>query len=194
MKLKELITKSRSYRRFFEEVPISKDQLVDFIDHARLSPSARNGQVMKYIISNDKNKNELIFHNLAWAGYLKDWDGPEPGERPSAYIIMLADTSLSNNYFCDDGIAAQSIMLAATEAGYGGCIIAAIKRDKLQKELNIDNKFKIVLVLALGKPKETVVIEEINQDGEFKYWRDEDNVHHVPKRNIDEIIINNPNI
>ncbi len=187
--LKDLILKNRSYRRFHEEEPVPVEKLKEFIDMARLSASARNAQSLKYILSNDPSMNEMIFPTLAWAGYLKDWPGPAEGERPSAYIIMLNDTSITTNYFCDDGIAAQSILLCATENGFGGCIIASVSREELAKQLHIPDIYKIIQVIALGKPKEKVVIEQTGEDGDIKYWRDPDQVHHVPKRPLEEIIL-----
>ena len=187
--LKDLILRNRSYRRFFQGESIPVDKLKEFIDMARLSASARNSQSLKYFISNDPLMNGKIFPTLAWAGYLKDWPGPAEGERPSAYIIMLNDTSISTNYYCDDGIAAQSILLCATENGFGGCIIASVNRQELADKLNIPGCYEIIQVLALGKPKEKVVIEEVGQDRDIRYWRDENQVHHVPKRALEEIIL-----
>lgn len=187
--LKDIILKNRSYRRFYESHSINEETLKNIIDFARLSASARNAQPLKYIISFTKEKNSLIFPSLAWAAYLKDWNGPAEGERPSAYIIMLADTSLTDNYFCDDGIAAQSILLGAVEQGLGGCILASIKRELLRDTLHIPENYKIIQVIALGKPKEIVVIENMPASGDYKYWRDEQQVHHVPKRSLDEIIL-----
>lgn len=186
--LKDLILKTRSYRRFYQSEKISKDQLRNWVDLARHSSSARNAQTLKYILSTEEKLNALIFEQLAWAGYLSYWVGPEEGERPSAYIVVLNDSLIAGNYFCDDGIAIQSIMLGASEAGYGGCIIHSVNRNKLREVLNLSEQFEILYVLALGKPKETVVLEEM-KDGDFKYWRDENQVHHVPKRSLDEIIL-----
>jgi len=186
--LKELILKNRSYRRFFQSEKISLDLLRDWVDLARNSASARNSQSMKYILSTNGPLNTQIFDQLAWAGYLTTWKGPEEGERPSAYIVLLHDTLLSGNYFCDDGIAMQSILLGATEAGFGGCIIHSVNRNKLRELLNLSEQYEILYVLALGKPKETVVLEELEGD-DIKYWRDESQVHHVPKRSLDEIIL-----
>lgn len=186
--LKDLILKNRSYRRFYQSEPIRESQLREWVDLARCSASARNAQSLKYILSTDVELNARIFDQLAWAGYLTMWKGPEEGERPSAYIVMLHDTLVAGNYLCDDGIAAQSILLGATEAGFGGCIIHSVNRDKLKQILNLDEQFEIIQVLALGKPSETVVIDEMKDDN-CKYWRDENQVHHVPKRSLDEIII-----
>jgi nitroreductase len=133
--------------------------------------------------------NNKIFPCLAWAGYLSDWPGPEEGERPSAYIVQLHDTSFGSNYWCDDGIALQSILLTAVEKNLGGCIIASLKKEALSKILQLPEHLKILQVIALGKPIEKVVLEEL-KEGDFKYWRDEKGVHHVPKRALDELIIN----
>jgi nitroreductase len=187
--ISDLIKKCRTYRRFFQDVPVSKEDLLQMVDNARLSASARNAQSLKYYLSNDNKTNELIFPCLAWAGYLKDWPGPVEGERPSAYIVMLNDTEISNNYFCDHGIAAQSILLTAVEKGFGGCIIASVNRDKLKQSLAIPSRFEVVQVLAVGKPKEVVSIDPLGPDGDIKYWRDENQVHHVPKRSLKEIIV-----
>ena len=186
--LKDLILKNRSYRRFYQSERISKTQLMDWVDLARCSASARNSQSLKYIINTDVPLNAEIFEQLSWAGYLPYWKGPEEGERPSAYIIMMHDTLVSGNYLCDDGIAAQSILLGAIEAGFGGCIVHSVNRNKLKEIFRLSEQFEILHVLALGKPKETVVLEELKGE-DIKYWRDENQVHHVPKRSLEEIII-----
>lgn len=187
--LKELVTKSRTYRRFYQDEPVAAETLRELVNLARLSPSGSNLQPLKYMLSSEPEKNALIFEHLAWAGYLRSWPGPAEGERPSAYIIMLGDTSISKNFGCDHGIAAQSIMLGAAEQGLGGCIIGSVRRSELSQALNIPERYQILLVLALGKPKETVQIEPLPEDGSIYYWRDEEQVHHVPKRSIDELIV-----
>jgi len=201
--IKDLITKSRSYRRFFQEVAIDRRILRELVDLARLSPSAANLQPLKYILSCEPKKNALIFQHLGWAGYLKDWPGPAEGERPSAYIIILGDTEIDPAIHCganrltppslwrgcDHGIAAQSILLGAAERGLGGCIIGTVKREELRRALALPARYEILLVLALGKPKETVVIEPVGTGGDIKYWRDNQGVHHVPKRSLDSIVI-----
>jgi len=186
--IRELVAKNRSYRRFDESVVISIDQLSSWVDLARLSASGKNAQPLKYILSADFEKNEKIFSTLGWAAYLKDWDGPVEGERPSAYIVQLLDTAIGTNFFCDDGIAMQSILLGVVEEGFGGCIFRTINKPKLMELLEIPEQYQIINVIALGKPVEKVILEEI-KEGDFKYWRDENGVHHVPKRSLEEIIL-----
>ena len=184
-----LIRKTRSYRRFQEEIPIKLDVLKEQINLARLSASASNLQPLKYVLSNDPEVNANIFPTLGWAGHLKDWGGPAEDERPSAYVVILGDTDIRKDFGCDHGIAAQSILLGATELGPGGCMIGSIKREKLRQVLEVPAHFEILLVLALGKPQETVVLDPLGPDGDIKYWRDDDDVHHVPKRSLAEIIV-----
>ena len=187
--LKELVKRNRSYRRFFEDHPVSVETLRGLVDLARQTASAANRQPLKYMLSNANPRNEGIFDCLAWAAYIKEWKGPAPGERPAAYIIMLGDKDIADNYWCDPGIAAQTILLGAVEQDLGGCILGAIQKDKLRKSLEIPDRYEILYVLALGKPRETVVLEPLGADGDIKYWRGADDIHHVPKRSLDEIIV-----
>ena len=187
--IKDLVTKNRTYRRFYQEVAVEHQILRELVDLARLSASAANLQPLKYILSREPQKNALIFPHLGWAGYLKNWQGPSEGERPPAYIIILNDTRISKSVDCDHGIAAQSILLGAAEKGLGGCMIGTVHRQKLSKALDIPSNYEILLVLALGKPKEQVIIEDVDAAGDIKYWRDSDDKHHVPKRKLDDIIL-----
>ncbi|MBE0427836.1 MAG: nitroreductase family protein [Nitrospirae bacterium] len=186
--IENLIRRSRSCRRFHENRNIDAETLKELINLARLSPSSGNLQPLKYIISNTPEKNNLIFPCLAWAGYLKDWPGPQEGERPSAYIIILGDTEITKNFGCDHGIAAQSILLGATENGLGGCIIGSVQRERLRDLLKIPGRYEILLAIALGVRKETIVIEEV-KNNDIRYWRDEKGIHHVPKHSLSEIIL-----
>jgi len=188
MMLKEIVFKTRSYRRFDELHSIDYKTLEGLVDLARLSASGANRQPLKYLIYNSPEDCARVFPSVVWAANLKEWDGPEPGERPSAYIIILGDKTLAEAFGVDHGIAAQSIMLGATESGLGGCMIASIRREQLRSELKIPEKYDILLILALGKPVENVIIDRI-KNGDVKYWRDSEKNHHVPKRPLDELII-----
>ena len=187
--LKDLVLKNRSYRRFYEDVVVSEQALRDLVDLARLTASAANKQPLRYVLSWTPEKNELIFPTLMWAAYLKDWNGPVAGEHPSAYIVILADKEISTNYNWDAGIAAQTILLGAAEQGLGGCMLASIQKASLKQALRIAEKYEVVLVLAIGKPREKVVIEPVAADGDIKYWRDAEGTHHVPKRSLDDLIV-----
>ncbi len=187
--IEDLVKGNRSYRRFYQGEFIPLETLQWLVNLARLSASAANLQPLKYILSNHPPQNARIFSCLAWAGYLKDWPGPGEGERPSGYIVILLDPEIAQNAGCDHGIAAQSILLGAREKGLGGCIIGSIHRENLQDLLHIPARYELLLVIALGKPRETVVLEEVAPGASIKYWRDDQGVHHVPKRRLTDIIL-----
>jgi len=187
--LRDLVISNRSCRRFDEGFALERQTLEELVDLARLSASAANLQPLKYILSYDPEKNARIFRHVAWAAYLKDWGGPAPGERPSAYLIILGDTAISHSFGCDHGIAAQSILLGAREKGLAGCMIGLIQREQLRQTLNIPAQYEILLIVALGRPQEQAVIDEVGPNGDIRYWRDSAGVHHVPKRSLKELII-----
>lgn len=185
--LEDLIRKNRSFRRFHQAQPVDTDTLRDLVNLARLSASAGNLQPLKFMLVNEPKRAALVFSHLRWAAYLTDWHGPDEGQRPPAYIIIMGDTGIATNFHCDHGIAAQSILLGAVERGLGGCIVGSVDREALSDALSIAGSYEILLVIAMGRPAETVVLT--GTDGDIKYWRDARGLHHVPKRSLEEIII-----
>lgn len=188
MELNELIQKNRSYRRFDQSVMIPKTELIEMVDMARYTPSGMNVQPIKFAICNEPRLNGDIFACTRWAGFIKDWGGPKEGERPTAYIVLIRDLNVSTPRLHDEGIVAQTIMLEAVNKGYGGCIIGSVVKQAVSKLLNLSEHHEIALVLALGKPIEHVVVEDI-QDDDTHYYRDHLEVHHVPKRTLDEVLL-----
>ena len=186
---KDLVIQNRSCRRFDNAHKIDEKTLRDLVDLARNCASAANQQPLKYVICRDDRRNEDIFSCLGWAAYLKDWKGPVKEERPAAYIVITGDHHVSDKFWCDHGIAAQTLLLGARTMGLGGCMFGAVNTKKLKKDLSIPEHLEIKLVVALGKPVEKIQIDEMGEDGDIKYWRDEHQVHHVPKRKLNHIII-----
>ena len=188
--LQSLVLRNRSYRRFKEDEAISSDFLKELVSLASFTPSGRNAQPLKYVLINSPESNLKVFNTLAWAAYLKGKGTPIAGERPLAYITILLDKRISENPFCDHGIVAQTMLLGAVENGYGGCMIMNIKKEELRNILNLPEYFEILMVIALGKPIEQIALETMLPDGNFQYWRDKQQVHHVPKRGANELILN----
>jgi nitroreductase len=187
--LKDLVLQNRSYRRFDQSARISPAALRELVDLARLTPSAANKQPLKYMLVSSEEACAKVYPTLAWAAYLKDWDGPEEGERPSAYVILLGDTNIANTYNIDPGIVSQTILLGAVEQGLGGCILASIRRPDMTTLLEIPAQYEILYVIALGKPVEKVEVESVGAEGDIKYWNDPALVHHVPKRALADLIV-----
>jgi nitroreductase len=185
----DLVPRARTVRLYRENEPVDLETLRSLVNLARLSPSAANLQTLKYCLSNTPDRNRLIFQNLAWAGYLKDWPGPQEGERPAAYVIQLADDQSGSPREVDAGLALQSMVLGAASRGLGTCILGSVNRPELQKALQLPSRYRILYVLALGRPAEEVKVEAVGPDGDIRYWRDERGVFHVPKRSLDDLIV-----
>lgn len=188
-KFKELVKSNRSCRRFDNGFALDTRTLTDLVELARYTASGANNQPLKYIISSSREQNDRIFSCLTWAAYLKDWKGPEPAEHPTGYIVILGDTTISNNFWCDHGIAAQTMLLGARARGLAGCIFAAINIKKLKNLLGIGDHLEVLLVIALGKPVEQACIDDVDDGGDIRYFRDENQVHHVPKRKLEDLIL-----
>jgi nitroreductase len=189
MKFRELVTRNRSIRRFDEHVGVSGETLRDLVELASLTPSAANRQSLRYLPVTGSDMSDRLFPCLGWAGYLESWAGPEPGERPPAALVMVCRSDDAAGAACDSGIAAQTILLGATEKGLGGCIIGSVDRDRLKAAFDISGSWAVLLVIVLGMPKETVVIDQVEPGGDIRYWRDQYGIHHVPKRKLDELLV-----
>lgn len=188
---RDMVADSRSYRSFDESKRITKEELTELIETARLVPSAVNHQPLKYRFVYEKNECEEFLSLTKWAGLLKDIKLPPDNHHPAAFIVMCLDTdvcAMSELVSFDAGIAAQTIMLQACELGYGGCIIGAFDKEKAAEMLRLSKKSTPIVALALGVPDETVFICNTNNSS-TAYFRDSAGVHFVPKRSADELII-----
>ena len=186
--ISELIKKTRSYRRFDAKRAVTVEELREMVEAARCSGSAANRQRIRFVLVNDKPTCDKIFPNVAFAGYLKEWAGPTETERPMAYIVMMCkENEIDTGLAMDMGIAAQSILLTATEMGLGGCMIKSFKKAKIEDVLGRCG-YNAAFVIALGAPTEKVYLTSV-KDGDIKYFRDENDDHVVPKFSLDELII-----
>jgi nitroreductase len=191
-KFKELVLKNRSYRGYDNRVRQSKEELIELIDHARLMPAAKNSQPLKYFVAYEKEIVDQIQAHTSWAGKLPDLNLPFEGTKPTSFIIVLQDTTIEPTlaqFQIDVGIVSAAITLAATEAGLGCCMIGAYSAKGVKEVMQLEENLSPVLVIALGKPAEEIVLEEA-VDGNVDYYRDENNVHYVPKRKLEDTIVN----
>ena len=188
----ELTRQTRTYRRFEQSRRIAEQDLRQLVELARLGGSARNQQAWQYALITDPGLCALIFPSIGWAGYLSNWKGPAEGERPSGYILCLLNRdwlkgSEKEAHF-DLGIATQNLLLGAMEKGIGGCRIGSFS-PKLADRFKMPANLELSLVIALGYPAETVKITDPPAKDDIRYFRDEHDVHWVPKRSLKEVII-----
>jgi len=189
MSFEELLRKNRSCRRFHQDQSLDQETLVGLVELTRFCPSGANRQPLKFCALSAEEENAAVFRHLGWAKWLPEWSGPAEGDRPAAYIVILGDTEIADRFDCDAAIAAHTILLGATALGLGGCMIGWIDREGLAETLNVPDRYRILLVVALGVPKESVVLETTAVPHDVAYWRDSAGVHHVPKRPLEEVLI-----
>lgn len=191
--LRDLVLKNRSYRGYDESYRFSREELLDFVDLARQTAASANIQPLKYHIAYEKEQVDQIQPLTRWAGSLPQLNLPYPGTRPTAFITICQDMNIGSNptsFLPDVGISAQTILLAATEKGLGGCMIGSFEKAELKTLLDLPEYIEPKLVIALGKPAEEIILTEPKEDGSVKYYRGEDGkTHYVPKRKLEDIIL-----
>lgn len=186
---KELVRSNRTFRRYDASKALTKDLLVDLVEVSRFTPSGVNKQALRFAVSFEKDMNDKIFENVKWAGYLKEWPGPVEEERPTGYIVFLEDARYGSAMAEDVGIDSQTIGLYARSKGLGVCIFKSYNGEEIRKILGLDDNYKVVLVMSVGYPVEEVVIDDIREGEDIKYYRDSNQVHHVPKIVLDDILV-----
>lgn len=185
--LLDLIKKNRSYRRFLQQPRPTEADLTQWLEAVRYTASGKNMQPIKYLLVSDEPRCQRLFPLLKWAAYLPDWDGPEPDERPTAYLVQLVDTRLSGVASFDQGLQLEAFTLMASEAGYGCCILLAFHKEKLSQLFALPDHLVANAVVAIGKPAEEVQIVPI-VGGDVRYYRDSLDRHIVPKRSMEELL------
>ena len=190
--LKELVIKNRSYRGYDPKVRLTRDDLLDLVDLTRYTASSVNEQPLRYYIAWEKEEVEQILPLTMWAKALKEMKLPHPGKEPAAFIIICQDMNISSNttrFQRDVGVVAQTMLLAAVEKGFGGCMIGSFYKPQLKELLNLPEGVEPNLIVALGKPAEKVVLIDVGEDGSTEYYRDAEDVHYVPKRSLKELVL-----
>lgn len=211
---RDLVLANRSYRGFDESIPVTEEQLRSFVDLARLTASSVNLQPLKYHIAYEREEVEALLSLTKWAGKLPELHLPKEGKHPTAFIVIFHDRKIAANeapFQKDVGIAAQTILLAATEAGLGGCMIGNFRKDAVKELLGLAGTLEPQLLIGLGKPAEQIVLTELDAQAsraeekacekeekeampshsarsETDYYRDDADVHYVPKRRLQDVL------
>ena len=188
---KELVKQNRSYRGYDESYKVSREELIELIEYARITPSTMNLQPFQYYLAVEEENVNKIEDMVRWAGSLP-FKLPRPGKSPTAFIIICQNTdwvAIHERQKVDVGIVAQTILLAAAEKGLGGCMFGSFKAEEVKEQLELSANLEPMLVISIGKPAEEIVLVDEVEEKANKYYRDEDDVHYVPKRKLEDIVI-----
>ena len=183
----KLVNQTRCTRRFKPNIKIPKKDLEEIIDTARISSSAKNMQPLKYLIVTNEKQVNILSTTSKWATHLTAWNQSK-SEQPSAYIIMLNDSSIDGYSMIDAGICLQTIMLAARSKGYASCALASIDKDICKIEFNLNDTLEPMLGIAIGVEDEIIHLVDVKND-DINYYRNKKDEHCVPKRALDDVLI-----
>ena len=187
MNIKEAIYSRRTIRKF-KQTPLSEKQLTNYINAARLAPSAANLQPLRYVVVKSPQMVKKLFELVKWAGYLAPEYNPKEGERPMAYIVVCSDTNIHTGCLQQDlGAATENLILAALDDGVGACWIGSVNYEKATELLSLPENIKLECVIALGYPDENP--KEVMVEENIKYYLDETGTLCVPKRSTNEVLI-----
>ena len=190
--LKDLLIADRSCRGFSQDRRVTKEELTEFVDLTRYAPASLNIQPLKYYVVAEKEMVDQVFALTGWAKMRPEYNLPHEGKEPTGFVVICQDTAIdanTNRFLKDVGIVAHTMLLAATEKGLGGCMLGTFKAGSLSTLLNMPETIKPILVVAFGKPDEKIVLTEIPEDGDSRYYRDENDIHYVPKRSLEDILL-----
>ena len=189
----DLVKQARSHRGFRQDRKVTRQELEHLVECARFTPAARNDQVLKYYLAEKPETVAAIQPLTRWAGALAELHLPRKGAEPVAYIVICLDGSLAENpapYQRDVGIVAQTMLLAAAEMGLNGCMIGSFAARELREKLGLPEAIKPQLLLALGEGTDRIVMTDVGEDGSTTYYRDAEDTHYVPKRTLEQLILN----
>lgn len=188
----DLVKLNRSYRGYDHSYRFTRNQLEAYAECARLCPSSVNRQPLKYFLAYEESMVDTIQKETHWARALPQMTLPHPGMEPSAFIVICQDDEIDpdlKRYQKDIGIVAQTMLLAAVEEGLGGCMIGNFSSESVRKVLGLKETMHPMLIVAFGKPAEKIVITDV-RDCSINYYRDENDVHFVPKRTLQDELLN----
>ena len=188
----DLVKKNRSYRGYNHDRKLTKEELLSFVSCARLTASSINIQPLKYYLAWEDKEVSQIQTMTAWARALPDLKLPHPGMEPTGFIIICHDTGIAPNparFHKDVGIVAQTMLLAAVEQGLGGCMIGNFSPSAVPETLHLKESLVPQLIVAFGEPAEEIELVDIDEGEDTNYYRDAQDVHYVPKRKLEDLVI-----
>ncbi len=182
--LASLLAKNRSTRGFDTSFKVRRDQLISLVEAARLAPSARNQQVLRYRLVTHEEAH-LVLPHIRLGGALPELNLPLEGTEPNAFIVICSDKE-GRFVDMDMGIATQTILLRAVEMGLNGVCIAAFDHDAVRESLHLS--ITPQLILAIGRSAEHIEVVDISEGESTTYYR-KNGTHFVPKLRTDNLII-----
>ncbi len=185
----ELVAAARTCRRFQGDRALGADKLASLVDLARISPCARNLQTLRYVTIHSQSARDAVFAMITLGAALRPEQRATAKQSPGGYIVILGPAGSSGFTLMDVGIAAQTINLGAAKEGLACCMVGSFHKERLTALISPPEGLEPLLLLALGAPGERRRLEALPSDGSVTYFRDAADVHCVPKRPLDAVLL-----
>ena len=182
-----LMEKNRSYRGYDKSFVVRREMLERIVAVNTKIASAKNQQVLRFKLVTKETGADIVLQNMKLGGLLPELHLPFAGTEPEAFIIICSTIPENKFVDIDLGIAAQSMLLKATEMGLGGIMIGAFNKAKITEAFQLP--YEPLLMIAVGKGNEKIKLEPVNAEDKLAYYRDEKGVQYVPKIKWEQLIL-----
>jgi nitroreductase len=190
MRLEELLLLFIDCNRL-DQGPVDEAALLRLVELTRLAPSLGSRQPLKYLLAWQPAQIDRIALHLSQTLTPARWTNPARDGGPLGYILILGDRRISFLWDWDCRVAAQTILLGATIGGLDGYVFRSIDRAALRAALGLPDHLEILMVVALGEVRESVVLEN-GRPARRPEWRDAECLERLPLRTLAELRVTVP--
>ena len=183
--LDSLLKKNRSYRGYDHQRIVGENELKQIVSSTTLAASGMNKQRLRYRLVTGEDAAKVLPH-ITLGAALPEEHLPHKGEEPQAFIIVCATEPENKVIDIDLGIAAQTMLLKATEMGLGGIFILNFRAAAIREALDLPSQ--PLAVIAVGKPSEKIFLLPVDAGADLNYYR-RDGIHYVPKLKVEDLLI-----
>lgn len=183
--LDSLLKKNRSWRGYNPVRAVTKEELKQLINATTFAASGMNRQRLRYRLVTSDEAAKVLPH-ITLGAALPEEHLPHPGSEPEAFIVVCATEPENKIIDIDLGIAAQTMLLKATEMGLGGIFILNFRAAAIHQELGLPSQ--PLAVIAIGKPAEKIFLLPVEAGADLNYYR-RDGIHYVPKLKVEDLLI-----
>ena len=156
------IIKSRRSIRHFLEMPIPSEVLYSLLEAARWAPSGSNSQPWLFVVIRKQANIQKI-----------KMFSPGLGGDPTALIVLCSDASVATRtYLMSIAMAAQNILLTATENDLGSCVIRSFNQAAIQSLLHLPSHVMPELIVSLGYPAKPAKVPSRRPSEDVVHWEE----------------------
>ncbi|MEM2948835.1 MAG: nitroreductase family protein [Candidatus Bilamarchaeaceae archaeon] len=151
--------RARHSVRDYTNKPVEREKILAILDAASRAPSGMNRQPWHFLVlTEEESRKKALSANSIY----NSWMNKAP-----VLIVALADSKAfygreeQKTYLFDVGLAVENLLLAATELGLGACVTIGFSAEKLQRELNIPERYIPIVLISVGYESKEKIAEPL---------------------------------